>query len=98
MVYPREILINKNVQVFYGNFRLEANIYILFIIKHGKFWLGSKLLLVRMKITKLDFLTLSPVSYNLFLTLIAALIPLVIQGLNRCFALRLDNLSWGRVC
>ena len=39
MVYPREILINKNVQVFYGNFRLEANIYILFIIKHGKFWL-----------------------------------------------------------
>ena len=30
MVYPREILINKNVQVFYGNFRLEANMMIFF--------------------------------------------------------------------
>ena len=97
MVYPREILINKNVQVFYGNFRLEANIYILFIIKHGKFCLGSKLLLVRMKNYKVGFFNFF-VSCNLFLTLIAALIPLVIQGLNRCFALRLDNLSWGRVC
>ena len=55
MVYPREILINKNAQVFYGNFRLEAIIYILFMIKHGKFWLGSKSLLVRMKNYKVGF-------------------------------------------
>ena len=60
MVFPREILINKIAQVFYVDFRLE-NIFIFLIIKHAKFWLVSKSLLVRTKnykITKLDFLML----------------------------------------
>ena len=50
MVFPREILINKNVQVFYVDFRLETNIFILLISRHAKFWLVSKSLLVRMKV------------------------------------------------
>ena len=61
MVFPRKILINKNTQVFYVDFRLEINIFIFLIIKHAKFWLVSKSLLVRTKnykITKLDFLML----------------------------------------
>ena len=56
VVFPREILINKNAQVFYVNFRLETNIFILFIIKHAKFWLVSKSLLVRMKNYKVGFI------------------------------------------
>ena len=49
MVFPREMLINKNAKVFSVNFRLETNIFILFIIKHAKFWLVSKSPLVRIK-------------------------------------------------
>ena len=49
VVIQREILINKNALVFYVNFRLETNIFILFISKHAKFWLISKSLLVRIK-------------------------------------------------
>ena len=56
VVFPREILINKNAQVFYVNFRLETNIFSLFIIKHAKFWLVSKSLLVRMKNYKVGFI------------------------------------------
>ena len=56
VVFPREILINKNAQVFYVNFRLETNIFILFIIKHAKFWLVSKSLLVRIKNYKVGFI------------------------------------------
>lgn len=37
LVFPREILINKNAQVFYVDFKLKTNIIILFIIKHAKF-------------------------------------------------------------
>ena len=48
MVFPREILIIKNAQVFYVNFRLAMNIFILFINKHAKFWLVRKSLLVGM--------------------------------------------------
>ena len=58
MVFPGEILINKNAQVLYANFRLETYIFIIFIIKHAKFWFVSKSLLVKMKITELDFLVL----------------------------------------
>ena len=53
VVFPREILINKNAQVF---FRLETNIFILFIIKHAMFWLVSKSLWVRMKKYKVGFI------------------------------------------
>ena len=56
MVFPREILINKNAQVFYVNFRLETNIFVPFIIKHAQFWLLSKSLLVRMKNYKVGFI------------------------------------------
>ena len=59
MVFPREILINKNAQVFYVNFRLKMNIFILFMIKHAKFCLVSKLLLVRMKNYKIGFFNVS---------------------------------------
>ena len=62
VVFPREILINKNAQVFYVvyvNFRLEMNIFILFIIKHAKFWLVSKSLLVRIENYKVGFITKS---------------------------------------
>ena len=52
VVFPRKILINENAQIFYINFRLETNILILFVIKHAKFWLISKSLLVRMKYYK----------------------------------------------
>ena len=31
VVFPRKILINENAQIFYINFRLETNIFILFI-------------------------------------------------------------------
>ena len=55
MVFPREILVNKNAQVFDVKFRLETNIFILFIIKHAKFWLASKSLLVRMTNYKVGF-------------------------------------------
>ena len=48
-------MVNKNAQVFYVNFRLETNIFILFIIKHAKFWLASKSLLVRMTNYKVGF-------------------------------------------
>ena len=37
VVFPREILINKNAQVFYVDFELKTNIFILFIIKHAQF-------------------------------------------------------------
>ena len=56
MVFPREILINKNAQVFYINFRLRKNIFILYINKPVKFWLIRESLLVRMKNYNLDFL------------------------------------------
>ena len=56
MVFPREILINKNTQVFYADFILETNMFILLIIKHAKFWLVSKSLLVRTKNYKVRFL------------------------------------------
>ena len=55
MAFPREILINKYAQAFYVNFRLETNIFILFIIKHAKFWLVSKSLLVWMKNYEVEF-------------------------------------------
>ena len=58
MVFPREILINKNAQVFYINFRLRKNIFILYINKPAKFWLIRESLLVRMKNYNLDFLML----------------------------------------
>ena len=58
MVFPREILIIKNAQIFYINFRLRGNIFILYIIKHAKFWLVSESLLVRMKNCNWDFLML----------------------------------------
>ena len=32
MVFPRKILVNENAQIFYINFRLETNIFILFVI------------------------------------------------------------------
>ena len=54
MVFPREILLNKNAQVFYVDLRLETNILIFFIIKHAKFWLVSKSFLVRMKVRFLN--------------------------------------------
>ena len=57
-MFPREILINKNAQVFHVSFRLETNTFIFFIIKHAKFWLVSESRLVGMKITKLDLLML----------------------------------------
>ena len=56
MVFPRKILINENAQIFYINFRLEMNIFILFVIKHAKFWLISKSLLIRMKYYKVGFI------------------------------------------
>ena len=56
VVFPREIRINKNAQVFYVNFRLETNIFILSTIKHVKFWLVSKSLLVRTKNYKVGFI------------------------------------------
>ena len=56
MVFPREILLNKNAQVFYVDFRLETNIFIFIIIKHAKFWLVSKSFLVRRKNYKVRFL------------------------------------------
>ena len=49
MVFLREILINKNAQVFNVDITLETNIFLFFIIKHAKFSLVSKSLLVRMK-------------------------------------------------
>ena len=55
MAFPREILINKYAQAFYVNFRLETNLFILFIIKHAKFWLVSKSLLVWMKNYEVEF-------------------------------------------
>ena len=55
MAFPREILINKYAQAFYVNLRLETNIFILFIIKHAKFWLVSKSLLVWMKNYEVEF-------------------------------------------
>ena len=55
MAFPREILINKYAQAFYVNFRLETNTFILFIIKHAKFWLVSKSLLVWMKNYEVEF-------------------------------------------
>ena len=55
VVFPRKILINENAQIFYINFRLKTNIFILFVIKHAKFWLISKSLLVRMKYYKVRF-------------------------------------------
>ena len=55
MAFPREILINKYAQAFYVNFRLETNIFIIFIIKHAKFWLVSKSLLVWMKNYEVEF-------------------------------------------
>ena len=58
MVFPREILIIKNAQVFYINFRLRTNIFILYIIKPAKFWLIRESLLVRIKNYNLDFLML----------------------------------------
>ena len=61
-MFPREILINNNAQVFYViyvNLRLETNIFILFIIKHAKFWLVSKSLLVRIENYKVGFITKS---------------------------------------
>ena len=58
MVFPREILINKNAQVFYVDFRLETNIFIHLIIKHAKFWLVSKSLLVWTKNYKVGFLNI----------------------------------------
>ena len=58
MVFPREILINKNAQVFYVNLRLETNIFVPFIIKHAQFWLLSKSLLVRMKNYKVGFINM----------------------------------------
>ena len=58
MVFPREILINKNAQVFYINFRLRTNIFILYINKPAKFWSIRESLLVRMKNYNLDFLML----------------------------------------
>ena len=56
MVFLREILINKDAQVFYVDFRLETNVFILLIIKHAKFGLVSKSLLVRTKNYKVGFL------------------------------------------
>ena len=58
MVFPREILVNKDAQVFYVNFRLETNVFILLIVKHAKFWLVSKSLLVRTKDYKVGFLNI----------------------------------------
>ena len=58
VVFPREILINKNAQVFYKDFRLKTNIIILFIIKHAMSWLVSKSLLVWMRTQRVDFLML----------------------------------------
>ena len=58
VVFPREILIIKNAQVFYINFRLRTNIFILYIIKPAKFWWIRESLLVRMKNYNLDFLML----------------------------------------
>ena len=55
----------------------------------GRFSQVSQLLLTSIVAT-------SPDAYNLFLTLIVA--PLVIQGLDSCFALQLDNFLWVRVC
>ena len=55
VVFPRKMLINENAQIFYINFRLEANIFTLFIIKHVKFWLISKSFLVRTKYYKVRF-------------------------------------------
>ena len=56
VVFPKEILIHKNAQVFYVDFRLETNRSLLLIIKHAKFWLVSKSLLVRTKNYKVGFL------------------------------------------
>ena len=49
VIFPREILINKNAQVFYVDSRIETNIFILFIFKNAKFWLVSRSLFVRTK-------------------------------------------------
>ena len=59
MVFPRKILINRTAQVFYVDFRLETNIFILLIIKHVKVWLVSKWLLVRMKNYNVGFLSVN---------------------------------------
>ena len=56
MIFPREILINKNAQVFNVSFRLETNTFIVFIIKHVQFWLVSKSLLVGMKNYEVGFI------------------------------------------
>ena len=48
MVFPKEILINKNTQVFDVSFRLETNTFIFFIIKRAQFWLVRESLLVGM--------------------------------------------------
>ena len=37
-----QILINKNAQVFYVDFRPESNIFILFIIKNANFLVGKQ--------------------------------------------------------
>ena len=42
VIFPREILINKNAQVFYVDFRPESNIFILFIIKNANFLVGKQ--------------------------------------------------------
>ena len=62
MVFPRKILINENAQIFYINLRLETNMFILFIIKHEKFWLISKSLLVRIKYYEVGFFFIVRVS------------------------------------
>ena len=55
--FPREILLNKNAQVFYVDFRLETNIFIL-SYQTCKFWLVSKSLFgEKGKITKLGLVT-----------------------------------------
>ena len=56
MVFPREILINKNTQVFDVSFRLETNAFIFFIIKHVQFWLVSESLLGEMKNYEVGFI------------------------------------------
>ena len=56
MVFLREILINKNAQVFNVDITLETNIFLFFINKHAKFSLVSKSLLVRMKNYEVGFI------------------------------------------
>ena len=56
MVFLREILINKNAQVFNVDITLETNIFLFFIINHAKFSLVSKSLLVRMKNYEVGFI------------------------------------------